>query len=216
MVSIEENAHDPYADGLAFTDLSQVSSTLSSFSPPHPPPPSPPRVQTQNSKPLLARGRRRTDVPTSNVSAPPVPPGLNPAFSLHMPLSLSGKLKSIGVSVSGSLDGVDLQSSENCNNESKQNSAIDERPEEEEEGEEEEIFARLAGLRRRNDLQPLHLLTNYPVETQVCNAVVGLSMTLAFLDVNQSQNYRLLFLVRGSVCANVFQAVKVSFESHTL
>uniref|UniRef100_A0A0R3URQ9 WH2 domain-containing protein n=1 Tax=Mesocestoides corti TaxID=53468 RepID=A0A0R3URQ9_MESCO len=113
---------------LAFTDLSQVSSTLSSFSPPHPPPPSPPRVQTQNSKPLLARGRRRTDVPTSNVSAPPVPPGLNPAFSPHMPLSLSGKLKSIGVSVSGSLDGVDLRSSENCNNESKQNSAIDERP----------------------------------------------------------------------------------------
>ncbi|VDD84454.1 unnamed protein product, partial [Mesocestoides corti] len=85
---VEENAQDPYADGLAFTDLSQVSSTLSSFSPPHPPPPSPPRVQTQNSKPLLARGRRRTDVPTSNVSAPPVPPGLNPAFSPHMPRML--------------------------------------------------------------------------------------------------------------------------------
>ncbi len=31
----------------------------------------------------------------------------------------------------------------------------------------EDIFARIAELRRRNDLQPFHLRTNYPVETQV-------------------------------------------------
>uniref|UniRef100_A0A0R3UDC7 Secreted protein n=1 Tax=Mesocestoides corti TaxID=53468 RepID=A0A0R3UDC7_MESCO len=116
---------------LASTDLSQVSSTLSSFSPLLPPPLSPPCVQSQNSKPLLARDRRRTDVPTSHVSAPPVPPGLLPthaAYALFTIISLSGKWKSIGVSVSGSLDGVDLRSFEKCNNENKQNSAIEERP----------------------------------------------------------------------------------------
>ncbi|VDD83735.1 unnamed protein product [Mesocestoides corti] len=125
---VEEDAQDADADGLASTDLSQVSSTLSPFSPPLPPPPSPPCVQSQNSKPLSARDRRRTDVPTSHASAPPVLPGPNPASFPHMPLSLSGKWKSIGVSVSGSLDGVDLRSMEKCNNENKQNSAIEERP----------------------------------------------------------------------------------------
>uniref|UniRef100_A0A5K3F6Y2 Myosin_tail_1 domain-containing protein n=1 Tax=Mesocestoides corti TaxID=53468 RepID=A0A5K3F6Y2_MESCO len=158
--ALEEDAQDTDADGLAFTDLSQVSSALSSFSPPLPPP-SPPRVQAPNSKPLLARDRRRTDVPTSHASAPPVPPVPNPASSPHMPLSLSGRRKSIGVSVSGSPDGVNLGASESCNNENNQNSAIQERP--------EEIFARLAELRRRNDLQPFHLRTNYPVETQLCS-----------------------------------------------
>ncbi|VDD82194.1 unnamed protein product [Mesocestoides corti] len=159
-IKVEEDAQDTDADGLAFTDLSQVSSALSSFSPPLPPP-SPPRVQAPNSKPLLARDRRRTDVPTSHASAPPVPPVPNPASSPHMPLSLSGRRKSIGVSVSGSPDGVNLGASESCNNENNQNSAIQERP--------EEIFARLAELRRRNDLQPFHLRTNYPVETQLCS-----------------------------------------------
>uniref|UniRef100_A0A0R3UB88 Actin-related protein 2/3 complex subunit 5 n=1 Tax=Mesocestoides corti TaxID=53468 RepID=A0A0R3UB88_MESCO len=171
---------------LAFTDLSQVSSSLSSFSSPLPPPPSPPRVQAQNSKPLLACDRFSTTCSTRFQSSLFFTHAAYALLTISEKVSLfplSGKWKSIGVSVSGSLDGVELRSSENCNNENKQNSAIEKRPEEE-----EEIFARLAELRRRNDLLPLHLRTNYPVETQVCNAVVGLLMKLALLDLNQSWN----------------------------
>uniref|UniRef100_A0A0X3PNZ4 Uncharacterized protein n=2 Tax=Schistocephalus solidus TaxID=70667 RepID=A0A0X3PNZ4_SCHSO len=33
----------------------------------------------------------------------------------------------------------------------------------------EDLLSRVAELRRRNELQPFHLRTNYPVETQLCN-----------------------------------------------
>ncbi|VDD82192.1 unnamed protein product [Mesocestoides corti] len=139
--SIEEEAQDTDADGLAYTDLSQFASTSSSSLSTSPRKPA--DSSRWQPRERAAPQRRPSDLSMSCASAPLARPSSVVALPLHaLAASSSDQADSLEVSTSSSLDGVDFR---------------------------EDISARLTELRRRNDLQPFHLRTNYPVETQFCS-----------------------------------------------
>ncbi|VDM32857.1 unnamed protein product [Hydatigera taeniaeformis] len=65
----------------------------------------------------------------------------------------------------------------------------------------EDLFARLAELRRRNNLQPFHLRTNYPVETQVrsddCFVLVENVHTLIAFEFDSFVVFERQYLLRS-------------------
>ncbi|CDS43439.1 rab6 interacting protein 2 [Echinococcus multilocularis] len=177
---IVEDAQDTEDDSVAYTDLSQVSShlpfSLPSDSPrdddggvepvaqrPHrprlggsgggsmpPPPPSsslhrPTTFEISPPSPITGRSRRQPNP----LPPPPLPTHPRSARDNSMePSTASNVTQTYPAAHSG-----------NIRTHNAKTVPTPERP--------EDLFARLAELRRRNDLQPFHLRTNYPVETQL-------------------------------------------------
>ncbi|EUB59530.1 Ras-related GTP-binding protein D [Echinococcus granulosus] len=177
---IVEDAQDTEDDSVAYTDLSQVSShlpfSLPSDSPrdddggvepvaqrphrprvggsgggsmPPPPPPSslrrPTTFEISPPSPITGRSRRQPNP----LPPPPLPTHPRSArYNSMEPSTASNVTQTYPAAHSG-----------NIRTHNAKTVPTPERP--------EDLFARLAELRRRNDLQPFHLRTNYPVETQV-------------------------------------------------
>ncbi|KAM3184624.1 hypothetical protein ACTXT7_007994 [Hymenolepis weldensis] len=142
-----EDAADTDDDSVAYTDLSQISSRPP-YSPPHS---SDNRQLIEEHSPATSdrhqkrqtNGREQGDRGLhASTSSPPPPSHIQSVSSVREvseppPTYYSGPQ----------------------NRSSKSTADEPERP--------EDMYARLAELRRRNDLQPFHLRTNYPVETQL-------------------------------------------------
>ncbi|VDL19552.1 unnamed protein product [Hymenolepis diminuta] len=142
-----EDAADTDDDSVAYTDLSQISSRPP-YSPPHS---SDNRQHIEEYSPATSdrqqkrqtNGREQRDRGLHAATSSPPPPSHIQSVSSVREVSEPPPTCYSGPQ----------------NHSSKSTADEPERP--------EDMYARLAELRRRNDLQPFHLRTNYPVETQL-------------------------------------------------
>nr|CDS28594.2 Protein CHMP7 [Hymenolepis microstoma] len=140
-----EDAADTDDDSVAYTDLSQISSRPP-YSPPHSsdnrqhtePHQSPASSERQQKRRTNGGGQRCRGSHVANSSPPP--PFHVQSVSSVREVSEPPPTYSNGPRNQSSADEPDRQ---------------------------EDMYSRLAELRRRNDLQPFHLRTNYPIETQL-------------------------------------------------
>ncbi|KAL5965907.1 Keratin type I cytoskeletal 12 [Taenia solium] len=197
-----EDAQDTEDDSVAYTDLSQVSSRLpfslpsdsphdddgvepmtrrhhrprvggsggSSMHPPQPPSPPlrPTAFEISPPPPTTGRTRRQTN---------PLPPPPLPAHPQ------SARNDSVEPSIASNVTQTyPAAHSGNIRAHNAKNVPTPERP--------EDLIARLTELRRRNNLQPFHLRTNYPVETQLQspNELYTMLQTVHKSDLEQQQH----------------------------
>ncbi|KAL5103966.1 hypothetical protein TcWFU_007573 [Taenia crassiceps] len=173
-----EDAQDTEDDSVAYTDLSQVSSRLP-FSLPSDSP-----HDDDGAEPVARRHHRPCIVGSGGDSIPPPQPSSPPhrptAFEISPPPPSTGRTRrqsnflppplpahpqsarndSVEPSISSNVTQTyPAAHGGNIRAHNAKNVPTPERP--------EDLFARLTELRRRNNLQPFHLRTNYPVETQL-------------------------------------------------
>uniref|UniRef100_A0A5K3F437 GRIP domain-containing protein n=1 Tax=Mesocestoides corti TaxID=53468 RepID=A0A5K3F437_MESCO len=121
--SIEEEAQDTDADGLAYTDLSQFASTSSSSLSTSPRKPA--DSSRWQPRERAAPQRRPSDLSMSCASAPLARPSSVVALPLHaLAASSSDQADSLEVSTSSSLDGVDFRGSADAANGCSEKSVI--------------------------------------------------------------------------------------------
>ncbi|KAM7532959.1 hypothetical protein Aperf_G00000125394 [Anoplocephala perfoliata] len=159
-----EDAVDTDEDSVAYTDLSQVSSRPPCSPPSHGRNEEAPRYLRHAAsaaaalapprKPAASQQQARGQAAVSPPSSLPVHENAQSVASLcegaSEPPTVSNMPQTYPAAHHGSTHNHGTKSTAN---------AQSERP--------EDTYARLAELRRRNDLQPFHLRTNYPVETQL-------------------------------------------------